>query len=105
MKPIGVFVQFLKGLEGENDNRRKSFRETEGESGFPCNCVTQNLLQLHFYLAFAIYMFDIFSQTKVPLRSKQANKILKIYAKSHHISVVVQFYPWFKFIFLCFWVW
>ena len=32
MKPIGVFVQFLKGLEGENDNRRKSFRETEGKS-------------------------------------------------------------------------
>lgn len=32
MKPIGVFVHFLKGLEGENDNRRKSFREAEGES-------------------------------------------------------------------------
>ena len=32
MKPIGVFVQFLKGLEGENDNRRKSFREAEGKS-------------------------------------------------------------------------
>lgn len=32
MKPIGVFVQFLKDLEGENGNRRKSFRETEGES-------------------------------------------------------------------------
>ena len=32
VKPIGVFVQFLKGLEGENDNRRKRFRETEGKS-------------------------------------------------------------------------
>jgi len=32
VKPIGVFVHFLKGLEGENDNRRKSFREAEGES-------------------------------------------------------------------------
>ena len=31
MKPIGIFVQFLKGLEGENDNRRKSFREAEGK--------------------------------------------------------------------------
>lgn len=33
VKPIGVFVQFLKGLEGENDNRRKSFRETEEKKG------------------------------------------------------------------------
>lgn len=30
-KPIGIFVQFLKGLESENDNRRKSFRDAEGE--------------------------------------------------------------------------
>ncbi|XP_078344982.1 DNA primase small subunit-like isoform X2 [Oculina patagonica] len=33
VKPIGVFVQFLKGLEGENDNRRKNFRETEEMKG------------------------------------------------------------------------
>lgn len=31
-KPIGIFVQFLKGLESENDNRRKSFRDAEGEN-------------------------------------------------------------------------
>lgn len=30
-KPIGIFVQFLKGLESENDNRRKSFRDAEGK--------------------------------------------------------------------------
>jgi len=33
VKPIGVFVQFLKGLEGENDSRRKSFRESEEKKG------------------------------------------------------------------------
>lgn len=30
VKPIGVFVQFLKGLESENDTRRKNVRDTEG---------------------------------------------------------------------------
>ena len=30
-KPIGIFVQFLKGLESENDNRRKTFRDAEGK--------------------------------------------------------------------------
>jgi len=33
VKPTGVFVQFLKGLEGENDSRRKSFRESEEKKG------------------------------------------------------------------------
>jgi len=33
VKPIGVFLQFLKGLEGENDNRRKSFRDAEEKKG------------------------------------------------------------------------
>jgi len=33
VKPISVFVQFLKGLEGENDNRRKSFRDAEEKKG------------------------------------------------------------------------
>ncbi|KAM7448242.1 primase [Porites harrisoni] len=32
-KPIGIFVQFLKGLESENDNRRKSFRDAEEKKG------------------------------------------------------------------------
>ena len=45
MKPIGVFVNFLKGLEGENDNRRKSFREAEGES------VVNVLLSYHLEIA------------------------------------------------------
>ena len=30
MKPVGVFVQFIKGLEQENDKRRKEVREFEG---------------------------------------------------------------------------
>jgi len=33
VKPIGVFLQFLKGLEGENDNRRKSLRDAEEKKG------------------------------------------------------------------------
>ncbi|XP_073230251.1 DNA primase small subunit-like [Porites lutea] len=32
-KPIGIFVQFLKGLESENDSRRKSFRDAEERKG------------------------------------------------------------------------
>lgn len=33
VKPIGIFVEFLKSLEGENDNRWKTFRDEEERKG------------------------------------------------------------------------
>ena len=55
LKPIGVFVQFLKGLEGENDNRRKSFRDAEGEM-----TKTMNLLSSFFFSYF--FFFCIYQE-------------------------------------------
>lgn len=33
VKPIGIFVEFLKSLESENDNRRKTFRNEQEKKG------------------------------------------------------------------------
>lgn len=78
MKPIGVFVQFLKGLEGENDNRRKSFRETEGESTVDF-LTTLSLRDCH---ALERHHADIFSMRSKVLLAPKVPVFFPLYFQS-----------------------